>query len=72
MPLESQLEAIEELGLSRFDKLQVDTAIPQEPRWNDPVITACMSDVWNRPNSRVARDDLNLYENILNQGICYV
>jgi hypothetical protein len=45
MPLESQLEAIEELGLSRFDKLQVDTAIPQEPRWNDPVITACMSDV---------------------------
>jgi hypothetical protein len=31
-----------------------------------------MSDVWNRPNSRVARDDLNLYENILNQGICYV
>lgn len=38
VPLENQLEAIEELGLSRFDKLQVDTDIPREPRWKDPVI----------------------------------
>jgi hypothetical protein len=37
--LESQLEAIEQLGLSRFDKLQVDTDIPREPHWKDPVIT---------------------------------
>ena len=42
MPLESQLEAIEELGLSRFEKLQVDTSIPQEPRWNEPVISECI------------------------------
>lgn len=37
IPLETQLEAIEELGLSRFDKLQIDTEIPREPRWTDPV-----------------------------------
>lgn len=39
IPLENHLETIEELGLSRFDKLQVDTNIPQEPRWKDQVIT---------------------------------
>ena len=39
-PLENQLEAIEELGLSRFNKLHVDTDIPREPRWKDPVIPA--------------------------------
>lgn len=37
MPLENHLEKIVEFGLSRFNELQVDTDIPREPRWKDPV-----------------------------------
>ncbi|XP_046847689.1 presequence protease, mitochondrial-like [Xenia sp. Carnegie-2017] len=36
-PLVDQLEAIEEMGLSRFSgKLDVQTVIPPEPRWSSP------------------------------------
>ena len=37
IPLETHLESIEELAFSKFDKLQVNTEIPTEPRWSSSV-----------------------------------
>lgn len=46
IPLETHLESIEELAFSKFDKLQVNTEIPTEPRWSSSqhVAITCAAD----------------------------
>lgn len=45
LPLEHHLKQIEEEALSKFERIDPNTEVPAQPRWNSPVSSFISQDV---------------------------